>query len=147
MPLQSLITADDLYTRIYQGNLDEITRLDENITQRAIQAATAEAKMYLGRYDTTALMGSEENTPTHIDAYLQQLCIHIAVWYVVLLGNPCIDFASARAGYDNAINALRDIQAFRIQPDGWPYRDTTDQIAVEGSAVNASYNHKRNNDF
>ena len=147
MPLQTLIYPEDLYSRIYQENLEEITRGDDSLAKRAIQAAVAEARMYLSRYDTDALLGTESTSPTHIDAYLQQLCIHMATWYLVLLANPGIDFNSARAGYDSSINALRDIQACRMQPEDWPYRDTTNQSAPEGSAVSASYNNKRNNDF
>lgn len=147
MPLQTLISQDDLLSRIYRNNLEEITRDDENLCLRAIQAAVAEAKMYLNRYDTDVLLGTEDAPPTHIDAYLQQLCIQIAVWYLVLLGNPGVDFNSARSGYDSAITALRDIQAFRIQPEDWPYRDTSADTTPEGSAVSASYINKRNNDF
>lgn len=147
MPLQTLISQEDLLSRIYRDNLDEITRNDEALCERAIQAAVAEVKMYLNRYDTDALIGTEDAPPTHIDPYLQQLCIQIAVWYLVLLGNPGVDFNSARSGYDAAITALRDIQAFRIQPEDWPYRDTSTDTAPEGSAVNATYINKRNNDF
>lgn len=147
MAPQPFLLPEDLLSRIYQNNLDEITRDDSELAERAILVAVTEMKMYLTRYDTAALLGEDGEPPTYRDPYLQQLAIQIAVWYLVLLGNPGVDFTTARNGYEAALSALRDIQAFRMQPIGWPYRDTSSITAPDGSAVSASYTHKRNNDF
>ena len=143
----ALITLEDLYSRIYPENANEITRGDDTLMLRAINAAISEAKMYLSRFDLVALFGTASTDPTVVDTFLQNLCVDIAVFRLVLLSNPGIDYDVAESCYKMAIATLKNIQQGYGNPDGWPYRDTTGQTAPNGSAVSASYNKKRKNDF
>lgn len=145
--MASIISIDDLYARIYEEEVNEITRENDNIATRAINAAIEEAKMYLSRYDIPALFGTDTEEPTVRSPMLKDICTDLAVWRLVQLANPGIDYKQAKESYDASARTLRDIQALRAMPDGWPYRDTTGQTAPEGSTVSASYNRKRNNDF
>ncbi|GAA4465175.1 hypothetical protein GCM10023093_16890 [Nemorincola caseinilytica] len=142
-----LLSVRDLYYRIFEENITEITREDENIALAAIVAAESEARMYLSRYDTTALFGPEGGEPSFRDPLLMSICLDIAIWKLVQVGRPAINYQMARDAYDIAVRQLRDIQQLRADPAGWPYRDTTGQTAPQGSTVSAAYNAKRENDF
>jgi len=142
-----LIQIEDLYSRIYEEAVDEITRENEALAQRAINAAISEAKMFLSRYDVAALFGTADTDPTVQDDFLKNIVIDIAVWRLVLLCNVGIDYDRTERCYEMTIRNLRDIQKGNANPDGWPYRDTTGQTAPQGSSVDASYNKKRGNDF
>lgn len=147
MPRNGFITLDDIYMRIYQEQVDEITRTNDDIVYTAMSSAIEEAKMYLSRYDLGALFGVDGEEPRNPSFLLKSICVSIAVMRLVELANPGIDYDKAKESYDAALRNLRDIQALRANPEGWPYKDTTGQTAPEGSTVSASYNRKRNNDF
>lgn len=147
MPFTSILEPLDIYSRIYRDNVSLITQDDEELIYRAMAAAIAEAKMYLSRYDLIALFGTEYQAASVIDVFLKNICVDIAVWRLVLLGCPGISHATARECYEVAINNLRDIQAMRASPDGWPYRDTAGSSAPQGTTVEATYIAKRPNDF
>ena len=143
----NIIEPQDIYSRIYRENVALITQEDEELIYRAIAAAISEVKMYLSRYDLPALFGDGHSAAPVSDMFLKNLCVDIAVWRLLLLGCPGISHATARECYESALNYLRDIQAMRASPDGWPYRDTTASTAPQGNTVEAAYIPKRFNDF
>lgn len=143
----AIITTEDIYSRIYEEIVTEITRDTETLVTRAINAAISEVKMYLSRYDLTALFGTTEDEPTVEDIFLKSLCVDVAVWQLVKLGHPSIDYEHTKSCYEMAIAALKNIQAGKAMPDGWPYKETSGQTSPNGNAVHGSYQSKRTNNF
>jgi hypothetical protein len=140
-----IITQADLATNIYAEIITEITRADITITDRAINAAIQEAKMYLGRYDLVQLFGTDITSPVIQDEYLKSLVKDLACWHLLRLSNAGIDFTAYRTAYQDAINALKTIMAGQAQPQGWPYIDTTSESAPQGDSISWNSNPKRNN--
>lgn len=136
----------DFNTHIYEEIIDEITRTDDTIITKGIDAAIGEAKTYLSRYDRTALF-----TPTVSDAlieHLRSVVKDIAAWHMVKLANPNIDLKLFRTNYEDAIKWLEKVQKGQADPEGWPYK--TDDPATPGnenSGVQWSSNQKRNQHF
>jgi phage gp36-like protein len=137
----------DLYNVIYQEIIDEITRGNDALVTTAIANAVSEAKTYLSRWDLLALFGAGATAPTITDEWLKCLVKDIAAWQLIKLSNPNIDYAHIRTCYEDAIKTLEKLQAGKMQPDGWTYKDTTGETAPEGNRVHASYNTKRTTRF
>lgn len=140
-----IITSADLATNIYPEIITEITRSDSSITGRAINAAIAEAKMYLSRYDLLQLFGTDITSPSVQDEYLKTLVKDLAAWHLIRLSNTGIDYTTYRTAYQDAITALKNIQGGQAQPQGWPYLDTSSETAPPGDSINWNSNPKRNN--
>ena len=140
-----IITPADLATNLYAEAINEITRGDDSIVASAIATAIQEAKMYLSRYDTTALFGTDTLAPTVHDALLSSLVKDIAVWRLVRLSNSGTNFNSERAAYDDAIGTLKNIMSGQAEPDEWPYAQATDVAPAEGDSISWQSNPKRNN--
>lgn len=146
-----IISIEDLYSRIYEEDIEEITRTtsdEENaLVTTAIATAIGEVKMYLSRYDRLQLFGSNDVEPTVNDPLLKSMCVDVAAFHLVLLGNKNIDFKKTKEQYEATVEILKNIQKGNAQPEGWPYKDTSGQTAPQGSAIAASYNKKRKNNF
>jgi len=140
-----IITSTDLATNIYAEIITEITRADTTITDRAINAAILEAKMYLGRYDLLQLFGTDTTSPPVQDEYLKTLVKDLACWHLVRLSNTGIDYTAYRTAYQDAVTALKNIQSGQAEPQGWPYQDTRSETAPPGDAISWHSNPKRHN--
>ena len=140
-----IITSSDLGTNIYPEIITELTRTDTTITDRAINAAIQEAKMYLARFDLVQLFGTDSTPPTVADEYLKSLVKDLACWHLLRLSNAGIDYTAYRTAYQDAINALKNIMAGQAQPQGWPYLDTLTEETAPGDSISWSSNPKRNN--
>ena len=140
-----IITSADLATNIYPEVIDEITRSDSTITDRAIATAIQEAKMYLARYDLVQLFGTDTSDPRVHDEYLNSLVKDIACWHLLRLSNASMDYTVFRTAYQDAIAALKNIMAGQAQPQGWPYLDTSSESVPQGDAISWNSNPKRNN--
>jgi hypothetical protein len=143
----ALITITDLYSRIYEDIVTEITREETALCDRAISAAIQEVKMYLSKFDLVVLFGNDTTEPTIDDMFLKNICVDIAVWNLVKLGTPNIKSELTHEIYDAAIKTLTNIKNNGLQPDGWAYKDTTEETAAPGDAIFATSNTKRNNHF
>jgi hypothetical protein len=94
MPYTPIITPADL-NNIYPEILDEITRADGGtLAAEAIDIAIAEAKMYLTRYDLVKIFGDSVTDVASIfaDPYLTRLIKDLAVWQLIQLANPSINY-------------------------------------------------------
>lgn len=141
-----LIPAD-LSTHLYGENVTEITRGDNTVSTRAIDAAVAEAKSYLTRYDLTKLFD-----PAAIgyvaDVNLQNKVKDLACWHLVKLSNPNINLELFRTGYEDAIKWLEKVQSGKADPAGWPYKDDDANTDYpEGGTVSMITNTKRSNHY
>jgi hypothetical protein len=140
-----IITQADLATNIYAEIITEITRADDTITGSAINAAIAEAKMYLSRYDLLQLFGTQDAPPAIQDEYLKTLVKDLACWHLVRLSNTSIDYSTYRTAWQDAIAALKNIQTGQAQPQGWPYANTASETTPPGDNISWSSNPKREN--
>ena len=140
-----IITPADLATNIYAEIITEITRADSTITTRAINAAIQEAKMYLSRYDLLQLFGTDTADPAVTDEYLKTIVKDLACWHLLRLSNTGIDYTTYRAAWQDAIAALKNIQAGQAEPQGWPYADTTAETTPPGDNISWNSNPKRCN--
>lgn len=150
MPYTPLIAPADLHSVAYPEVIDEITRSDGGaLAIEAIDTAIQEAKAYLSAYDLVQLFGSPTaNTPpTFTDAFLTRLVKNIAMWQLLQLANPNINYEDAKVRYEQAVKTLEKIQKGTMQPAGWPYIDTTNETFPQGDSVSASSNPKRFNSF
>lgn len=141
------ITPADLGTHLYPEIIAEITRNDDTIVVAAIDAAIAEVKLYLGRYDAQLLLGNAGTPPTIADALLLRMVKDIATWHLLRLCNTAVEDPRIRRAYDDTIATLRDILNGRITPQGWPYAPNADAQYPNGSNVSWSANDKRNNHY
>lgn len=137
------LRKEDLYTVIYPEILAQITRRDDTIIDRAIASGMQEVKSYLSRWDLAKLFGEGEIEPVVADEWLKAITKDVAAWWIVKLGNPGINYEHIRTCYQDAINVLRQLQAGKMQPEGWPYKDTTEENTPDGNAVTWSSNPKR----
>lgn len=143
------LDSADLKTHIYQEQLDEIIRTDNNIVvAAAIAEAIAEAKSYMSRWDLGKLFGVDNGDPEVQDEHLKSRVKDLVIWRLVRLANPNISMELARTNYEDAVKWFRDLQKGNADPEGWPYKPA-DQVApvMQGGAVSYSSNRKRNNHF
>ena len=76
----SYLNIEDMYTHIYQENMDAISRGDDAVMLSAIDAAIEEASGYLTKYDTQKIFsarGSERNAILLLfikTSFLKQVC-------------------------------------------------------------------------
>jgi len=143
-----LIGIGDLRTHIYEEISQEISRGDDDLANKAISRAISKAKSFLGKYDLTALFGSEDADPTVKEDLLDDLkgtVTDLAAWYLIRLCNVNIDLTLFRTAYEDAISSLKLIQNGKADPDGWPYKPETNCRVDPGSSVSASSNRKRRN--
>lgn len=109
-----MITIEDLYTHLYNENIETISRNDEAIIQASIDGAVAEAKGYLSSYDVERIFsetGNERN------ALLLIFLKDIAVWHFITLCNAGTELELREKRYDRAISWLKSVQKGEIQPD------------------------------
>jgi len=148
MPYTPIVSAASLKTHQYLEIIDEITRADDTIIDTAIANGIAEAQIYLFRYDRVQLFGSitDDTAATFTDPYLTGLVKDITMWHIIKLGNPNINYDHARQCYEDAIDALKMIQAGKSNP-AWPYFDPTDLEAPDSISVKVYSNTKRTNQY
>jgi hypothetical protein len=148
MPYTPIITPADL-NNIYPEILDEITRADGGtLAAEAIDIAIAEAKMYLTRYDLVKIFGDSVTDVASIfaDPYLTRLIKDLAVWQLIQLANPSINYEVYEKRYAEHIDSLKRIQKGTADPQ-WPYFDPTGETAPPSDSVLSIQYPKRNNSF
>jgi hypothetical protein len=124
---------------------EEITNVD--VCQIAIDAAIAEAKSYLSRFDRTKLF--DDGDPDFVvDANLKNKVKDIACWQLIKLANPNIDVAMFRVAYEDARSWFRDIQKGNADPEGWPYvTEDDDTCYKENNTVQWHSECRRENNY
>jgi hypothetical protein len=140
-----ILSPADLQSNLYPEVIDEITRGDETIAERAIASAVCEAKMYLSKYDLLKLFGGAHADPVVDDAYLKSLVKSIACWHLLLLCGTGTDYQTFRTAYTDSVAALKSIMSGQARPEGWPYAVAAEEELPDGNAVSWQSNKRRNN--
>lgn len=108
------LTIQELNTHLHDELVETITRGDNAIAEAAIDAAVAEAKGYLSRFDTARIfsaLGSKRN---------QLLLIFvkdIAIWHLINLCNAGTELELRQDRYERAIDWLKAVQKGDVSPD------------------------------
>lgn len=142
-----ILQPSDLVTYIYPEILDEITRADGGaLATAAIDMAIEEAKMYLTRYDLIQIFGDAATnvSATYRNASIDDMIKIIAVWKIIQLGNPNINYEQHRVLYQDTIRKLERIQDGKSDPR-YPYYDTSTETAPPSDQVTIIANPKRSN--
>ena len=145
------LTQTDLTPPLYQEIIDEISRADATIVERAINTGIDEAKGYLSRFDLLKIFGDSQTSPEVDEQYLYTLKAKtkdIIAWELVKLANPNVNIELMRTAYKDAIEWFMKVQSGKVDPAGWPYKaddPTTD--FDEGSTIQSSYNPKQTQHF
>jgi phage gp36-like protein len=140
------LLAGDLDTHIYSDNLNQIVRNDNSIIYTAIDAAIAEAKSYLARYDLLKIFGDDNNDPAYSNEDLKNKVKSLAIWQLVTLGQANIKIELARTRYEDAIRWFEKVAASRINP-GFPMpvddstTDYKENQTIQWDSEPKRYNH------
>lgn len=134
-----MLVKSDLFVRIYQPILEEISRGSDDTINNAIALAEAEVKAYLSRFDIDTLFASN-------DVFLKNLCVSVAAYKICILANPSIDQATIRQDYEDTIDILTKIMNGKMVPQGWPYH-VQSETPVDGNAISSSSNTKLEHGF
>lgn len=114
------VTIEEIYTHLYSETVNAISGNDERMLQMAIDAAVAEAKGYLHRYDTDKIFGAAGDERNALLVYWVK---DIAVWHYINIANPGIDWQVREIRYKAAIAWLKGVQKMDIVPDLPPVVD------------------------
>ena len=115
------LDIEDMYTHIYQENIETISRGDDAAMLSAIDAAIEEASGYLTKYDTKKIFSA---TGDRRNAILLLFIKDIAAWHFVNLCNAGVDLDLREKRYNRAIEWLENNQN-RNNPNLPTLSDTT----------------------
>lgn len=137
----AFLTITELKTHLYDENVEVISRGDATIPQSAIDAALAEAKGYLGAYNTDLIFA---RTGSSRNALLLLFVKDIAAWHFLVLCNAGVELQLRQDRYERAISWLKAVQKGDVAPDlPAAQNDDGDNIGT----ITYGSNDKRNNHF
>ncbi len=108
------LNQKDLESHLRGELQEEITRGDKAIAEAAIDGAIAEAKGYLGMYDTEAIFGTKEGDRHSL---LLIFVKDIAVYHLINMTSPGTHYEHRQRRYDRAVAWLKGVQKGDITPD------------------------------
>lgn len=136
----SYIDVEELKTHAYDEEIKEIIREDETIALAAIDMAQEfiESKL-MKHYDLTAIFAK---TGDERSALLVKFTKDIAIWEIIGLANPSIDYEDKKLRYQDAVAWLTAV--YKGMPANLPRKEDED-----GNAANFAYesNPKRVNRY
>jgi phage gp36-like protein len=140
------IATDTGLTYIWNDTAYEQVAATDLVTS-AIDAAIAEAKSYLGKYNLDTLFDDSDDDFVD-DPNLLTKVKDIACWHLVKLANPNVNLAMFRTAYEDAIAWLEKIMKAQMDPAGWIYKtDDDDTNRVEGQGFFSTSNSPRTNHY
>jgi hypothetical protein len=109
------LTIDELSSHFQTGIVDAISENDNTIPQASIDAAIAEAKGYLTKYNRATIF--DPAAPTDRNPILLLYVKDIAAWHFIQLGNPSIDLPFREKRYELAKQWFKDVQSGKTVPE------------------------------
>lgn len=113
------LTIQELNTHLHDELVESITRGDWTIAEAAIDAAIAEAKGYLSRFDCERIFSAKGSGRNQL---LLIFVKDIATWHLINLCNAGTDLQFRQDRYERAIDWLKAVQRGDVSPD-LPGRD------------------------
>lgn len=115
----SYITIEELKTHAYDEEIAEIIREDETIALASIDMAQEFAESKLNKdYDIKAIF---EKTGDDRSALLVKFIKDIAMWELIGLANPSIDYEDKKLRYQDAVAWLTAV--YKGMPANFPKRE------------------------
>lgn len=119
-----MLLKADLTTHLYNEQITAISRNDDTLIDESIDAAIAEAKSYLNRFDIDTIFGE---TADSRDKILLMWLKDMATWHFINLANAAADMEHREGRYKSAIKWLEKVQSGKVVPEGWPLTTVTGQ--------------------
>lgn len=114
------LTIQELNTHLHDELVETITRGDATIAEAAIDAAIAEAKGYLTRFDCARIFSASGSKRNQL---LLIFVKDIAIWHLINLCNAGTDLQFRKDRYERAVDWLKAVQRGDVSPD-LPDRET-----------------------
>lgn len=113
----AFITKQEFTSHIFEEAIATISRGDDSKLTDAINAALAQAKRSLTRYDSAAIFATVEDKSIYADLiiYIKD----IAKWHFIAVCNVQVDLELAERRYKAAIAELDKIKKGELI-EGWP---------------------------
>lgn len=108
------LTLQELSTHLHDEQVETITRGDNTIAEAAIDAAIAEARGYLTRFDTARIFSASGSKRNQL---LLIFVKDIAVWHLINLCNAGSELPLRQDRYERAIDWLKAVQRGDVSPD------------------------------
>lgn len=136
-----MIVAADFKTHLYAELIEAIDRNDTAVLTAAIDAAKAEARGYLGRYDVDALYAE---AGADRDPILLMRLKDIAAWHFINLANANVDLELRKTRYDEAVKWLKEVQRGLVAMD-WPM--PAEEEAGDNDVIRVSSRPRRETNY
>ncbi|WP_407483709.1 hypothetical protein [Elizabethkingia anophelis] len=134
--MSQYITPEELKTHAYNEQINAIIREDETIALACIDIAIEYAESKLSKdYDTEELFSKRGDARSDL---LMQYLKDIAIWELIGLSNPSIDYKDKKYRYERAVSWLDDV--YNGMPASFPRKKTN-----ESSSFKMTSNPKRQN--
>lgn len=138
------LSPSEISSHMYDENIQTITRGDDTLIQASIDAAIAEAKGYLNRFDISKIFAATADKRNQL---LLIFIKDIAVWHLITLCNAGTDLEFREKRYDRAVDWLKAVQKGNVNPD-LPLLDTgTSSTSDAVGPIIFGSNPKRSNHF
>lgn len=129
----SYITPEELKTHAYDEEIKAIIRDDETIALACIDMATEFAESKLAKtYDTEAIFSEKDDNRSPL---LVKIIKDIAIWELIGLANPSIDYEDKKFRYQEAVawlNAVYKGMAARL-PKREAVEDKSDSFSFKSN--------------
>lgn len=137
--MSQYITPEELKTHAYDEEISAIIRDDETIALACIDMAVefAESKL-LKAYDTEAIFSKtgDERSPL-----LVKIIKDIAIWELIGLANPSVDYEDKKYRYDQAVSWLKDV--YKGMPANLPKKELTTTTGASFTMFTATKRENR----
>ena len=108
------LTLQELSTHLHDEQVETITRGDNTIAEAAIDAAIAEARGYLTRFDTARIFSASGSKRNQLMLIFVK---DIAVWHLINLCNAGSELPLRQDRYERAVDWLKAVQRGDVSPD------------------------------
>lgn len=108
------LTLQELSTHLHDEQVETITRGDNTIAEAAIDAAIAEARGYLTRFDTARIFSASGSKRNQLMLIFVK---DIAVWHLINLCNAGSELPLRKDRYERAVDWLKAVQRGDVSPD------------------------------
>lgn len=139
--MSQFITSDELTTHAYDEEIKAIVREDETIALACIDMAIEFAESKLAKaYDTDKIFSAvNEERSTLLMKFIKD----IAIWELVGLANPSIDYEDKKFRYQEAVNWLTAV--YKGMPANLPRKMEDDEMVT--TSFKMTSNPKRENRY
>ena len=127
------LTLQELSTHLHDEQVETITRGDNTIAEAAIDAAIAEARGYLTRFDTARIFSASGSKRNQL---LLIFVKDIAVWHLINLCNAGSELPLRQDRYKRAVDWLKAVQHGDVSPD-LPSREPEGGKAEKNNPIGA----------